>query len=76
MGLGVQPPEAGGFFNFQALKWLKIDTKHPKNVKINNANLYFNFFPRLLKTYFSTAGACTPSSRPIESPMEVYQILN
>jgi len=54
----MQLPEAGGFFNFKVLKCLKIDTKHLKNVKINNANLYYNFSPRLLKIYFSTGGLC------------------
>jgi len=52
----VQPLEAEGFFNFKALKWLKIGTKHLKNAKINNANLYYNFPPRFLKTFFSTGG--------------------
>ena len=34
-GLGVQPPEAG----FKMV--YKIGTKHLKNTKINNADLYF-----------------------------------
>jgi len=50
MRSGEQPPKTGGFFNFKALKWLKIGTDHLKNAKINNANLYYNFSPRFLKT--------------------------
>jgi len=59
----VQSPEAEGFFNFKALKWLKIGTKHLKNAKVNNANLYYNFSPIFLKTFFNR-GACAPSSSP------------
>ena len=61
-GLGVQPPEAGEFFNFKALKWYKIGTKHLRNAKINNANLYYNFPPRFLKTFLT--GGCASSSPP------------
>jgi len=46
-----------------------MDTKHLKNAKINNANLYYNFSQRFSRTYFSTGGACAPSSPPVESPM-------
>ena len=66
-GAGVKPPEAGGFFNLNALKWLKIGTKHLKNAKIDNANLYYNFSRRFLKTYFSTGGPvrlCPPLAFP------------
>jgi len=42
--LKEQPQEAGGFFNFKALKRLKIDLK---NAKIINANLYYvQLFPQ------------------------------
>jgi len=64
--MGVQPPEARGFFNFKALKCLKIGTKHLKNAKINNANLYYDFPPRFLKTFFQQGG---PPAPPVESPM-------
>jgi len=60
----VQPPEAGGFFNFKALKWLKIDIKHLKNAISKNANLCCNISPRVLKTYFSTGGPVTPLAAP------------
>ena len=49
----MQPPEAEGFINFKALKWLKINTKHLKNAKIYNANLYYNFSLEFLETIFS-----------------------
>jgi len=60
----VQPLEAGGFFDFKALKWLKIDTKHLKNAKINDTNLYYNFSSRFLKTYFSIVGPVPPLAPP------------
>jgi len=63
-GSGGNPQKLEDFFNFMALKWLKIDTKHLKNVKINNANLNYNFSPRLLKTYFSTGGPVSPLAPP------------
>ena len=65
----MQPPEAVGFFNFKALKWLKIGTKHLKNAKINNANLYYNFPPGFLKTFLQQGGPVPPLAPPIESPM-------
>ena len=51
-----------------------------KNVKNNNANLYSNFSPRFLKSYFLTRGggggggawpplAMAPPGPPLESPM-------
>jgi len=46
-----------------ALKWLKIDPKYMRNVKNININLYYNFSPRFLKTYFSTGGAFRPPCR-------------
>jgi len=42
-----------------------------KNIKTNNANLNYNFSPRLLKTYFSTGGLC-PLRPPEELPMNSF----
>jgi len=52
--------DAGGFFNFKALKWLKIDTKYLKNTKITIPIYATTFPPRFLKTYFSTRGPVPP----------------
>ena len=70
---GGTTPEAGGFFNFKALKWLKIGTKHLKNAKINNTNVYYNFSRRFFKTYFSTGGGgCAPIESPVFLDMSVH----
>jgi len=50
--------------DFKALKWLTIGTKHLKNAKIYNANLYYNFSPRFFKTFFSTGGPVLPLAPP------------
>ena len=46
-------------FSILALKWLKISTKHLKNAKINNADLYYNFSPRF-KNFFFNRGPVPP----------------
>jgi len=47
-GLGMQPPEAGGF----SILRLKINTKHLKNAKIN----YPTNFPKVLENLFFNRG--------------------
>ena len=42
--MGVPPPEAAGFLQFEGLKTAKYNMpKNMKNAKNNHANLYYNF---------------------------------
>jgi len=51
----VQSPEAAGFLNFEARKWLKIDAENAKN---NIVNLYCNFSSAIFKEKFEQKGPC------------------
>ena len=49
----MQPP---GFLQFKGLKKPTIYAKNMKNAKNINVNLYCNFSPRFLESYFQQRG--------------------